>query len=395
MARKKKTHRRTHGAGTYYARGNRHIIQWTELDGTRKTKSFPSEELAKQTLAQVTANVIRGEVGLVVTEREPSRPLKAHAEAWLALRTNASAYDDRNRWNLHLASEVGSYSPNQVGVPELKQLIKGLLAKGLSKSTANLCISLLSSLYSDLVEDGVARLNPVKLLSKATREKYLRSEHDPRKVPFIRTPQDVERVYRALLEQHEVIAVAYALGALAGLRTGEVLGLRWSDISFERKEIHVQVQCERTTGRERTDDGFAPLKDGESRVVPLFDSLAPLLLAYRARCGGHGLVCPSISSRQTTPFLNRHVIADALEEVLERLQLDEMTWYQATRHTFASQWVLAGGSLEKLCEMMGHSSVTITERYAHLRPDSFNDVDRGRVQVNLVAPANDVAAPLN
>jgi integrase/recombinase XerD len=43
-----------------------------------------------------------------------------------------------------------------------------------------------------------------------------------------------------------------------------------------------------------------------------------------------------------------------------------MTFYQAGRHTFASQWVLSGNSIYRLKEIMGHSSVQVTERYAHL-----------------------------
>jgi len=46
-----------------------------------------------------------------------------------------------------------------------------------------------------------------------------------------------------------------------------------------------------------------------------------------------------------------------------------VTWYQVTRHTFASQCVMAGGSIEKLKEILGHYSVVVTERYAHLTPE--------------------------
>jgi hypothetical protein len=67
-----------------------------------------------------------------------------------------------------------------------------------------------------------------------------------------------------------------------------------------------------------------------------------------------------------------------------------MTWYQATRHTFASQWVLAGGSIEKLREAMGHSSVVVTERYAHLRGDVFTTADLGRVAVDFSAPVGKI-----
>jgi hypothetical protein len=67
-----------------------------------------------------------------------------------------------------------------------------------------------------------------------------------------------------------------------------------------------------------------------------------------------------------------------------------LTWYQATRHTFASQFVLGGGSIEKLSKIMGHASVTTTERYAHLRTDLFRESDFDVVAVNLSAPGAEV-----
>jgi site-specific recombinase XerD len=57
------------------------------------------------------------------------------------------------------------------------------------------------------------------------------------------------------------------------------------------------------------------------------------------------------------------------------LGLPDLTWYEATRHTFASQWVLHDGSMEKLAAILGHSSTEVTKRYAHLRTDLFADRD--------------------
>jgi site-specific recombinase XerD len=68
--------------------------------------------------------------------------------------------------------------------------------------------------------------------------------------------------------------------------------------------------------------------------------------------------------RSDGEFLDGHTIRKHLKDALEKLQLPALTWYSATRHTFASQWVLAGNSLEKLREIMGHSTVQVTERYA-------------------------------
>src|SRR6266852_5426473 len=70
-------------------------------------------------------------------------------------------------------------------------------------------------------------------------------------------------------------------------------------------------------------------------------------------------------------FLQASKCFGLLEEALTALEKLELArpglgWYEATRHTFASQWVLSGGSIEKLKEMLGHYSVVVTGRYAHL-----------------------------
>jgi hypothetical protein len=89
--------------------------------------------------------------------------------------------------------------------------------------------------------------------------------------------------------------------------------------------------------------------------------------------------------------LDPHTLGKSLREAFEAINkeghaLPCMTWYQATRHTFASQWVLTGGTLEKLREVMGHSSVVVTERYAHLRGDLFTAADLGRMAVDFSSP---------
>ena len=60
-----------------------------------------------------------------------------------------------------------------------------------------------------------------------------------------------------------------------------------------------------------------------------------------------------------------------------------MTWYSASRHTWASQFVMNGGNLAVAQHVLGHSSVTVTERYSHLRPDLFRPQIMLQLTVNL------------
>jgi len=76
-----------------------------------------------------------------------------------------------------------------------------------------------------------------------------------------------------------------------------------------------------------------------------------------------------------------------LAKALTKCGLPALTWYQCTRHTFASQFVLGGGSIELLRQIMGHSSVTTTQRYSHLKPDLYRDTIYTTLQVDLTKPA--------
>src|SRR5665213_2841999 len=401
MARKKK--RRPHGAGSIRTVGNRTIIQFYNVDGKRVTKSLPDLGTAQRLLALATKRVQDGLYGLGESHRTDVETLSQLAVTWLAARTaHESHYDDASRWNNHLKPLIGDLTPNEVEVSVLKTSMAALRTKGLGKATVKLCMALLSSFYSDLVEDGHAKMNPTKMLSKKTRREYMKSDHDPRDVPFIRDPSDIFRIYDALFIQHPSVALAYAIGALAGLRTSEIRALDWSNVSLERRTIVVREQAQRRKGKiasRLTADGKAPVKDREGRVVPILDALYPLLKKHETITGAMGLVCPAIlgmnggaTSGPRRRFLGEHLIGGLLRETLAKLRIEPMIFYRAGRHTFASQWVLGGGTLEKLKEIMGHSSVLVSEKYAHLVPGRFTDADRGRIRSEVPTMTPAVAA---
>ncbi len=354
MPRRKR--KRPHHTGSIRVRDGRAQVQWTE-GGKRRSQTVD--------LADAQAFLARANAGLEVLQDSAGK-LEGLAQTWLDSRRHmASNYDERNRWKNHLGPALGHLTPDQVTVPVLKRLFIDLREKGLSKGTVGLQAALLSSFFGDLVEDGVAAFNPVKMLSSKTRRNELTSDWDPKKAPFIHTMADVRRVWKALDAADRMVARAFIVGALAGLRTSEVCALRWEHIDFERMVIHVKEQVARRGG------GVTDLKDGESRIIPMAQSLAVIIQPDKRL---NGLVC-SLDEH----FLDQHRMGRVLAGVMAALELPEMRWYEATRHTFGSQWVINGGSLETLREMMGHSSVTVTERYAHLMPDNYSEADRTRM----------------
>lgn len=269
-----------------WQRGGRWWIRWRE-GGKRKCKSFVDEDTARKVLAKILSDIAMG---------KPSQPLDTGdaptladlAEPWLKRRekTHRAWQDDRCRWKLHLGPHFGRLRPVEVDAGSIRRFVEAKLAAGLAASTCGHCIRLLSTFFCDVIEGGHATANPVASLPRSLRRLY-QSTYDTRSTPFLETMVDVRRVFLALPGP---INVAFACGAFLGLRTAEVLGLRWQDIDFEGRRVHVTQQVQ---------DGKAgPLKDSEPRTVPLMDSLVPILKAWRLKTGGEGL----LFKRQTPPL---------------------------------------------------------------------------------------------
>jgi integrase len=273
-----------------------------------------------------------------------------------------------------------------VKLPHLKTIIEEIRGKGLAPNTAMNAMRTLSTFYTDLIEEGRAVMNPVRLLPRKTRKKYLKRL--AKDEPFMEELMQVATIIQHLSGVRRDVATAYAIGALAGLRTGEVIGLEWDDVDLARMVIHVRRQVRH--GK------VGPLKDGDEREVGVQASLLPLLKIYKAYTGGKGRVFPPTAAgrggTKKTPsrYLAGRTLDKHLGEALAHLKLKDLTWYQATRHTFASHYMMAGGNISKLQSELGHSDVQTTQRYAKLAPNFRTDADRQLLTLPVVTGAIDV-----
>lgn len=292
------------------------------------------------------------------------------AGPWLERRkaTHAAGAEDGTRWRKHLAPWIAHLRPDEVDAAILRAFVEAK-RRELAPGTIRVIVATLSSLYEDLLERGLATRNPARHLPKSLL-RLVRSDHDPRTTPFLERLDDVRRVY---LQLPEPLNVAFAVGALAGLRTGEVFALQWRSVDLASRRILVSESVKGQT------------KDRDPRPVPILDPLLPVLQAWRLRHPGPGLVVPPL--RRDGRKVDKNTPGKALRSALQALGLarEGLGWYETTRHTFASQWAMAGRSLRELQAILGHSSIAITERYAHLVPGYFAPGVHGALQVDLQA----------
>jgi integrase len=235
-------------------------------------------------------------------------------------------------------------------------------------------IQRLQSVLSRAVEWGVLERHPlagfkplkfdktgrVRFLSDAEEKslrKALASREDSRRKARIRlNTWRVARNKKPLPERsnefvdHLMPLVVLALNT--GLRRGELLGLKWGAVNFSGKVLSVTAET---------------AKSGHTRRVPLNTEALATLTTWHKRVGkpsADDFVFPGTDGER----MKR--IDTAWESLMKRAGLENFRLHDC-RHHFASRMVQAGVDLYTVKELLGHSEITMTERYSHLAPDNL------------------------
>ena len=161
------------------------------------------------------------------------------------------------------------------------------------------------------------------------------------------------------------------LGAGAGLRQGEALGVTEDRIDFLRRQLRVDRQLMNLPGEA---PHLVPAKTQTfARTIPLPQVVVNALAAHLAEFPAESLIFRPIS---------RQLFSKVWRTAVKRAGLPESITYHSLRHYYASLLIRHGESVKTVQERLGHSSaVTTLNTYSHLWPDSD---DRTRTAVDDV-----------
>lgn len=143
-----------------------------------------------------------------------------------------------------------------------------------------------------------------------------------------------------------------------GLRIGELIGLRWEDVDLHTGQLHVRQAVAL--------DRIGTPKSGKSRKLPLSREALDALKAHRHLRGE--LVFCADDGR----MLRRNQCRRPLWAACRRAGLRRIGWH-VLRHTFASHLAIRGASLQVIQQLLGHATLEMTLRYAHLTPAAHQE----------------------
>lgn len=147
-----------------------------------------------------------------------------------------------------------------------------------------------------------------------------------------------------------LLELVVLLGSFAGLRRGEIAALKWADVDYKNNQLYVAAN-----------------KTENFRFVPLNEDLRKKLEIAQPTAKSEFVVeIGSTEARTSKDYLTTYY-SHFTRKLPFRCHMHKL------RHTFASQLVQNGVDLYTVSKLLGHSSIKMTEIYAHLSPRSLFD----------------------
>jgi integrase len=154
--------------------------------------------------------------------------------------------------------------------------------------------------------------------------------------------------------------------ALSGMRQGEILSLKWSQIDLTNRMVRIESRKDFRT------------KSGKRRTIPLGSGAVCLLRGLEQ--GGPDRFVFTLGGSQ----LRGVWVGTKLRRYVRSLGINRKLNFHSLRHSFASWLAMDGVSIYQISKLLGHSDVSVTQEfYAHLQPESLRDaVDRLKLNLN-------------
>lgn len=247
------------------------------------------------------------------------------------------------RKDLEVFSEFVKDSPERIDPIDVRGFIAEQLSSGLSKASAGRRLASIRSFFRFLHREGYIKSNPAKVINAPKKSKML---------PKFLTIDDVFN----LIEKPEGIGFMVArdkaileLLYSSGIRVSELCNLDMGDINLKEGLIKVRG------------------KGKKERIVPIGQKAIDAIRTYmvermllKKREGG-ALFLNRNGSRITERSIRRIVVKYA-----RRVLIDGRIGPHTLRHTFATHLLQAGADLRTIQELLGHSSLSTTQKYTHL-----------------------------
>jgi len=257
-----------------------------------------------------------------------------------------------------LGKEAAEVRPEEVDVLAVRSFLAALTREGLGKRSQGRALSAVRSLFRFACREGTLLANPAQ---------SVRTPKYPQKLPRHLRPGEVENLLEApaagegpfALRDQAILELLYA----TGLRVGELVSLDWGAVDLTARVLRV-------VGKGR-----------KERMVPFGRPAAEALRSWLA--AWEQVRGPKILEEDEPVFLNTkgsrlgdRSVRTMIDKWVESAAVTRGVHPHTLRHTFATHLLENGADLRTIQELLGHSSLSTTQKYTHLEVERLLSVYR-------------------
>jgi len=333
--------------------------------GQRTSRKVGAKKAALEVAEKIAAKLALGEAPiqekLLAPKLEEYFQSRFKPYMKLTLKRSTCVTFESN-FRVHILPQFGRLHLDQIDRQKMEGFIAKLVKKDMSKDSIRLIVAALSSLYTHALDNKLVTENPARGVSKLYRQVPKRH-----KKPEPLTVEESLAFLSAALTHDPEHYPIFLLALHCGLRSSEIGGLQWGDISWHSRSISVRRAIVR--GRVTT------LKtESSERTVDCSDALLRVLADLRRRRQKQALksgtqLCPWVfTCRKGQPVGMNNVKARHFKRVLRKAGLRDLRFHDL-RHSYASLLLAQGEPITYVANQLGHKNPGITLKiYSHWIP---------------------------
>lgn len=283
--------------------------------------------------------------------------------------------------NNHLIPNIGNIKLVDLKKVHIEEMYNRLLCndnankKGLSISTVeNIHLVLHKALQEALEREYIIK-NPASIAKVPT----MKSRNIKRKEIEIYSKAEQTKLIE-IAKKDSIYGIVVVFALYTGMRKGEILGLQWNDIDFERKTISINKQLRRAKNYDDYENKKTILgleyntkTENSTRIIPMLDILAEYLKQhyenqkiYKKLLGNNYKDNNMVFCKEDGTFLDPDTVLSKYQKLAEKANIKKCTFH-ALRHTFATRALESKMPVKVLSTILGHSKVEFTlEVYTHV-----------------------------
>ena len=320
------------------------MLDFYDQNGKRRWKTMPkgsTKKQAREQLREIEAQIDRG--NYLPDKRIPK--FKQVAEDWREFNRPNIRPGTLEMYRGHIENHFGAlfhYRINLITIQTVERFIAERQAKGVSFALLRKLIRTLYGIMRYAVRHRYIDYNPV---ADAERPRGQGAVNKAKIRPL--KPSEINTLLDAIENYKYKLLVKTAI--MTGARQGEILGLKWSDVEWDKSQIHIQRTFNKGAG-------YKPKSKSSDRRIDLGPGLLRELKRWRLRSQNTDLIFPN---EEGGPMDQANMVKRYFRPALKRAGLDKVRFHDL-RHTYASLLVDQGENIKYIQTQMGHSSPNVT-----------------------------------